>query len=37
MFFDMLDNPSGPTGRIKKAVVKYREITAPDEVRPVKA
>ena len=32
MFFDMLDNPPAPTGRMRKAAEKYREITAPDGV-----
>lgn len=28
MFFEMLDNPSAPTERMKKAAEKYKEITA---------
>lgn len=32
MFFDMLDNPSEPTERMKKAAEKYREITASNAV-----
>lgn len=32
MFFDMLDNPSEPTERMKKAAEKYREITASHAV-----
>jgi uncharacterized protein (DUF1778 family) len=28
VFFDMLDNPSEPTERMKKASEKYKEITA---------
>lgn len=32
MFFDMLDNPSEPTERMKKAAEKYKEITASNAV-----
>ena len=32
MFFDMLDNPSEPTERMKAAAKKYKEITASHAV-----
>jgi len=32
MFFDMLDNPSEPTERMKQAAEKYKDITASHAV-----
>ena len=32
MFFDMLDNPPEPTDRMKKAALKYREITGANGI-----
>lgn len=32
MFFDLLDNPPAPTGRMKKAAAKYRKITGHNAV-----
>ena len=32
LFFDMLDNPPEPTDRMKKAALKYREITGANGI-----
>jgi len=32
MFYDMLDNPPEPTDRMKKAALKYQEITGANGV-----